>query len=51
MKYQQLCYEIRKRREGYTVRMIPSVIGCLGGGMNQLKRDLKELLGTIMKRN
>ena len=23
--------------------MIPSVIGCLGGGMKQLKSDLKEL--------
>ena len=42
-KYQQLCYEIRERREGYTVKMIPSVIGCLGGGMKQLKSDLKEL--------
>ena len=43
-KYQQLYYEIRERREGYIVKMIPSVIGCLGGGMKQLKSDLKELL-------
>ena len=42
-KHQQLCYEIRERREGYIVKMIPSVIGCLGGGMKQLKTDLKEL--------
>ena len=32
-KYQQLCYEIRERREGYVVKMIRSVIGCFGGGM------------------
>ena len=38
-KYQQLCYEIRERREGYTVKMIPSVVGCLGSGMKQLKID------------
>ena len=42
-KYQQLCYEIREGREGYIVKMILSVIGCLGGGMKQLKSDLKEL--------
>ena len=43
-KYQQLCYEIHERREGYIVKMIPSVIGCLEGRMKQLKTDLKELL-------
>ena len=32
-KYQQLCYEIRERRDGYKVKIIPVVIGCLGGGM------------------
>ena len=28
-KYQQLCYEIRERRDGYKVKIIPVVIGCL----------------------
>ena len=42
-KYQQICYEICQRREGYIVKMIPSVTLCLGGGMKQLKSDLKEL--------
>ena len=42
-KYQQLCYKIRERSEGYIVKMIPSVIGCLGGEMKQLKSGLKEL--------
>ena len=31
-KYQQLCFELRERR-GYMVKVIPLVIGCLGGGM------------------
>ena len=26
-KYQQLCYEIRERRDGYKVKIIPVVIG------------------------
>ena len=42
-KYQQLCYEIRERRDGYKVKIIPVVIGCLGGGMKRLKDDVKEL--------
>ena len=31
------------RSEGDTVKVIPSVIGCLGGGMKRLKEDIKEL--------
>jgi hypothetical protein len=27
-KYHQLCFELRERREGYRVKVIPSVIGC-----------------------
>ena len=42
-KYQQLCYEIRERRDGYKVKIIPVVIGCLGEGMKRLKDDVKEL--------
>ena len=29
-KYKQLCFELRERREGYTGKVIPIVIGCLG---------------------
>ena len=28
-KYQQLSYELRERRAGYKVKVIPVVIGCL----------------------
>ena len=39
-KYQQLCFELR---EGYTVKVIPMVIGCLGGGMKKLKVNMKRI--------
>ena len=42
-KYQQLCYELRERRDGYKVKVIPVVIGCLGGGIKRLKDDIREL--------
>ena len=41
MKYQQLCFEVRERREGYTVEVIPTIIGCLGGAMKELKTNIK----------
>ena len=41
--YQQLCFELQERRQGYKVRVIPAIIGCCGGGMRELKRDLREL--------
>ena len=41
-KYQQLCYEIRERRDGYKVKIIPVVIGCLGGGMKRLKDGVED---------
>ena len=42
-KYQQLCFELRERRVGFKVKVVPAVIGCLGGGMKMLKRDVNEL--------
>ena len=45
-KYQQLCYEIRERRNGYKVKVVPAVIGCLGGGMKRLKDDIGKLFNN-----
>ena len=42
-KYQQLAFEMRGRREQYRVTVVPLVIGCLGGGINQLTKDTKVL--------
>ena len=30
-KYRQIAFEMRERRRGYNVRIVPLVIGCLGG--------------------
>ena len=42
-KYEQLCFELRERREGYTVKVIPIVIGCLGGDMKEFKTDMQKI--------
>ena len=42
-KYQPLAFELRERREQYRVTVVPLVIGCLGGGIKQLTKDIKVL--------
>ena len=42
-KYQQLAFELRKRREQCRVTVVPLVIGCLAGGIKQLTKDIKVL--------
>ena len=44
-KYQQLCFELRERRQGYTVKFVPVIIGCLGGGIKQLENDVRRIFG------
>ena len=41
-KYNWLCFELREKREGYTVRVIPTIIGCLGGRMKELKESIRQ---------
>ena len=45
-RYEQLCFETKERRDGYTVKATPIVIGCLGGGMKELKSDMKATFGN-----
>ena len=42
-KYNRLCLELREQREGYTVKLIPAIIGCLGGGMKELKVSIRQI--------
>ena len=42
-KYEQLCFELRERREGYTVKVIPIAIECLDRGMKELKTDMQKI--------
>ncbi len=43
-KYRQLSYETREKRPGYFVKIIPIVIGCLGGGGSKALTSLKLLM-------
>ena len=36
-KCNRSCFELRERQERYTVKVFPTIIGCLGGGMKELK--------------
>ena len=42
-KCQQLCFELRERRQGYTVKFVPVIIGWLGGGEKQLENDVRNI--------
>ena len=43
-KYQQLAFEIRERRPGYRVEVIPVVIGCMGGGTGMMRGQVEKIL-------
>ena len=45
--YQQLYIELQKRR-GYMMKVIPLVIGCLGGGVSELKSSIKKILTALL---
>ena len=45
-KYTQLAYELRERRPGYKITVIPLMIGASGGGM---KSVMVELLNVLNK--
>ena len=42
-KYNRLCFELREQREGYMVKLIPIIIGCLEGGMKELKENIRQI--------
>ena len=47
-KYRQLAFEMRERRPGYMITVIPVVTGALGGG---IKKTISELSRLITKRD
>ena len=44
IKYRQLTFETRDKRPGYEVYVVPVVVGLLGGGIKELKVDLRKIL-------
>ena len=41
--YNRLCFELRERREGYTAKVVPTTIGCLGGRMKEMKESIRQI--------
>ena len=44
LAFQQPAFEVRERRQGYRVEILPIVIECLGGGMKQVQEQVKKIL-------
>ena len=42
-KYNRLCFELQERPDDYTVKVIPTIIGCLGGGMKELTESIRQI--------
>ena len=42
-KYRQLAFELRERRPGYNIMIVPIVIRALGGGIKELLRDVERV--------
>ena len=47
-KYQQLAYEIRMRRPGFKIYIIPLIIGCCGRGADNTLLQLKKFFSERM---
>ena len=45
-KHRQLAFELRKRRPGYDITIVPVVIGALGGGIKDVLRDVRRVFGN-----
>ena len=43
-KYQQLTFTTREKRPGYDVKILPMIIGCLGGGMQRLAEQVAMII-------
>ena len=43
-QYRQLAFEMKERRPGYTLTIVPIIIGALSGGMKKAINDLTKLL-------
>ena len=50
-KYSQLAFETRERRPGYSVEVLPLIVGSLGGGGNKNMKIIGKIFGNQSKRN
>ena len=49
-KYRQLAFELRERRLGYDVMIVPIVIGALGGGIKQVLCDVERVFSKCTEK-
>ena len=45
-KCQQLCFDLGERRQCYTIKFLPFILGCLGGGIKQLENEVRKIVGN-----
>ena len=45
-KYRQLAFETRERCPSYKIYVVPVVVGALGGGIKELKVDLRKIFAN-----
>ena len=50
IKYRQLAFELRERRLGYDVTVVPIVIGALGGGIKQVLYDVERVFSECTEK-
>ena len=49
-KYRQLAFELRERRPGFDIAIIPIVIGALGRGMKEVLGDVERIFSERLER-
>ena len=49
-KYRQLAFELKERRPGYNITIVPVVIGALGGGIKEVLRDVERVFSEHSER-
>ena len=49
-KYRQLAFELRERRPGYDITIVPVVIGALDGGIKDVLHDMGRVFGERLER-
>ena len=49
-KYRQLAFELRERRLGYDVTIVPIVIDALGGGIKQVLCDVERVFSECTEK-
>ena len=42
-KYNRLWFELWETREDYEVKVIPAIIGCLGGGLKEQIETIRQI--------